>query len=196
MYFCNVRANDTAGNTSSVVSSNGQLVAPSVTFAIGSNSIAFANLNAGDSYTDSKSTTLTTSTNAYGGYIVRAFMPASLTYGSKTIPAFNGGTYASPDSWQSGDTGLGYTTVDTSVQGSNIFQAATCPGGSTLSSPGCFAPFATSGPGDIIADHTSNVTGSSISNEVFTLTLKLKVTNLQAAGRYTSSFVVGVTPTY
>ncbi len=196
LYFVNVRAVDNAGNVQSAVSSNGQLVTPSLTFAISPTTLTFANLKAANSYTDTQTTTLTTSTNAFGGYVVRLAATDFMRSGSFTIPDFTGGTYASPDSWQSGDTGFGYTSSDTSVQGVNKFQAATCPGGSTLAAPGCYAPYSQTKPGDIVADHTAAVSGSPISGEQFTITHRVTTSATQAARPYTTVLTYAVTAIY
>lgn len=197
-YYINVRAVDNAGNVQSGVSSDGQLVLPSLSFGISASSVSFANLNATNSYTDTKTTTLTTSTNAYGGYAVRAFALDFLRAGAlATIPDFSGGTYASPDTWQSGDTGFGYTSSDTLVQGVNKFQASTCPGGTALASPGCYAPFSQTAPGDIVADHTANVSGTPITDEEFTITYRVTTSSSQAAApSYATTIVYSVTPIY
>jgi hypothetical protein len=55
-YYVSVRVTDNAGNQS-IVNSNGQQVLPSISFSIGSASLTFANLNPGNSYTDTKSLT-------------------------------------------------------------------------------------------------------------------------------------------
>lgn len=195
-YFVNVRATDNAGNTATQ-SSDGQLVAPSLSFSVSPSTITFANLNAANSYTDTKTTTITTSTNAYGGYVVRAFALDFLRSSQNfTIADFNGGSYASPDTWQSGDTGFGYTSSDTTIQGVNKFQSSTCPGGTTLASPGCYAPFTQTKPGDIIADHTSNVAGTPIANESFTITLRTTTPAAQQAAQYQAILVYAITPIY
>lgn len=196
LYFVNVRAVDNAGNVQTGVSSNGQLVAPSLSFSVSPSSLTFAALNAADSYTDTKTTTLTTSTNAFGGYVIRLAATDLLRGGSFTVPDFNGGTYASPDSWQSGDTGFGYTSSDTTIQGVNKFQAATCPGGSTLSAPGCYAQYSQSKPGDIVADHTTSITGSPVSNEQFTITHRITASPTQAAQTYAMALLYGITAIY
>jgi hypothetical protein len=195
LYYISVRVTDNAGRTSTVGTSNGQLVAPTLTFAVDSPTVAFNRLNSGNSFTDTKTSVLTTSTNAYGGYVIRAY-GSVLTTGSNTIPVFSGGTYASPDNWNPGDVGFGITTNDTSVQGSNKFQATTCPGGSTRVAPGCYTALTANGPGDIIADHPSGVTGTSISNESFTVHYRVTVPSTQAAGTYTNTVVYAVTATY
>lgn len=195
-YYFNVRATDNAGNTT-IRSSNGQLVAPSVSFSVSPASVTFNNLNTTNSFTDTETSTLTTSTNAYGGYVIRTYATDLLrSPGDFTISNFNGGSYASPDAWQSGDTGFGYTSSDTSIQGSNKFQSDPCPGGSALASPGCYAPFTQTGPGDIVADHTNNVTGSPITNESFTITLRATVAALQQATKYQTVLVYAITPVY
>jgi hypothetical protein len=198
VYYVSVRTTDAAGNVSSPITSDGQFVAPSLSFSVSPSTITFSNLNSVNNYTDSKTTTLTTSTNAYGGYIVRQAADGFLrSRGSVfTIPDFNGGTYASPNTWQSGNTGVGYTSSDTLVQGANKFQSATCPGGQTLAAPGCFAPYTRTLPGNIIADHTAAVTGSAISNEQFTVTHRITIANTQAASDYTMVLIYTATALY
>lgn len=197
MYYFNVRAVDNAGNVQSAVSSDGQLITPTLSFGLSAGSLSFANLNAGNSYTDTKTTTVTTSTNAYNGYVIRAFMPSVMTLGSRTIGDFSGGSYATPDSWQSGDTGMGYTSSDTSVQGTNLFQASPCLGGSSLAAPGCYAPFSHTAPGDIVADNAGPVTGSAVSGEQFTITYRVTTSSSQQAGQnYGGSVVYSVVPIY
>lgn len=196
IYYVNVRAYDNAGNTV-IRSSDGQIVAPSLSFSVSPASLTFDNLNAANNHTNTKTTTLTTSTNAYGGYTVRAFATDFLrSSGNHTIDAFNGGSYASPDAWQAGDTGFGYTSNDTSVQGVNKFQVDPCPGGTALQSPGCYAPFSATAPGDIIADHTSNITGAPITDQAFTITLRASVAAAQQAAQYQTIIVYSITPLY
>jgi hypothetical protein len=195
-YFFNVRAFDNAGNTT-VVSSNGQLVAPYLTFSVTPVSIGFARLNAANSFSDTEASTLTTSTNGYAGYAIRAFVVDLLrSPEGYTIPPFGGGTYAAPDSWQSGDLGFGYTSGDTDVQGSNKFQSDPCPGGSAHAVPGCYSSFSMTEPGDIVADHTGNVSGAPITDEEFIVTYRVTVNALQPAARYTTIVVYTNTVTY
>lgn len=189
VYFFNVKAYDNAGNTVTQ-SSNGQLVAPSVTFSVSPSNITFDALNAANSYTDSsKETTLTTSTNAYGGYVVRlAASDLPRSAGNFTIPDFNGGTYASPAAWGSG-TGFGFSTND-----ADIFpQSGSCPGGGTAP---CYAPYSQTKPGDIVASHTANVTGSPINNEAVTIKHRVTVSPTQAATTYQAILMYTITPVY
>ncbi len=194
-YYVNVKAYDNAGNTSTV-SSNGQVVAPTLSFTVSSPSIAFANLNSGNSYTDTKTTTITTSTNAYNGYVIKLYKTDSLRSTiapANTIGDFDGGSYASPGEWFGSNYGVGYTSDDTSIQGSDIFNAASCAGGGTAP---CYAPFSSSAPGDIVADHTSAVSGSPISSEQFVLTYKVKTQTTQVAGPYSTILVYTIIPQY
>lgn len=196
MYYFNVRINDNAGN-SSIVYSNGQLILPSLTFSLDTSSIIFNRLNQSNSYTDTKITTLTTSTNAYNGYVIRAYktdLLRSTIYPSTTIADFSAGSYAEPSEWTAGNYGFGYTSSDTSIQGVAKFPASgSCLG--TGNAP-CYAPFSSTGPGDIVADHTATVTGSPISNEAFTITYKIAASNTQPAGPYTTTVVYTITTQY
>jgi hypothetical protein len=189
IYYFSIKAYDNAGNTS-IVNSNGQLVAPSMSFTVSPSSITFNALNAGNSFTDdTKTTTLTASTNAYGGYVVRLAATRNATSaGGYTIPAFSGGTYASPAGWSSG-VGFGYNTNDADI----VTQAGACPGGGTAP---CYAPFSLTRPGDIVASHTANVTGSPITSEPTTIKYKISVASSQAAATYTAALVYAITALY
>jgi hypothetical protein len=187
-YYFNVRAIDNATNTQTAVSSDGQFVSPSLTFSVSPVTLTLDNLNVGNSYSDTKITTLTTSTNAYGGYVIRAFVTDYLrSVGvGYTIPDFDGGTYESPGTWGVGNTGFGYTSSDTTIQ-----EFGDKFGGGTL-----YASFSQSGPGDIVADHTGNVTGNPISNEQFNITNKVVVEAIQQASYYLTTAVYTVTALY
>jgi len=192
-YYFNVRATDSAGNQS-VQSSDGQLIAPTLSFVSSPTTVQFDNLNSSNAFTSTKSTTLTTSTNAYNGYTVRAYASGLLTSGGlDTIQMFNGGTYASPDTWQGGDTGYGYTSNDSSIQGSNIFNGTPCAGGGN---PPCYAPFSLTAPGDIVADHTATISGTSVANENFIITHRVTTSSSQEAGDYQTIIIFTVTAIY
>lgn len=190
-YYFTVRANDNAGNQTAV-SSNGQKVAEILTFSVSSHTVNLTNAPSAGLQTDMYSVNLLTSTNAAGGYTIRA-VASTLPFasGGRKILPFDGGTYASPDSWQAQDTGLGYTSSDVSVQGINKFQSATCPGGSLLIVPGCYAPFSNSGTGDIVADGPGPV-----ENESFDFTYRVTTNGLQAAGRYTANVTFTAVATF
>lgn len=195
IYYVNIRATDPAGNQK-VFNSDGQQVAPSLTFSTSTSSgVVFDNLNAGNSFTDTESTILTTSTNARNGYAVRSYITGSLeNVLLDTIGEFDGGTYAAPDTWQGGDEGYGYTSSDTLVDGVNRFNAATCPGGG--SGGPCFAPFSLSAPGDIVADNLGPVVGTPISNEQFTITHRVTTNASQSYGTYQTSVIFQATAVY
>lgn len=188
-YFVNIRTTDNAGSES-VISSDGQFVAPTLNFSLSGSALDLGNLNPGNNYTATGNTTITTSTNAYNGYVVRGYATGVLTNGTDNVSMFDGGTYVSPDEWLVGDFGFGYTSSDTDVQGSNKFGGAPCAGGGN---PPCYAPWSLSAPGDIIADHTSTVSGTPIVNESFIITHRVTVPNVTAIGEFTTTIIYNIT---
>lgn len=192
MYYFNVRVTDNAGNTATF-SSNGQYVAPTLSFTISSSNISFDNLNTSNSFTDTKTTTLTTSTNAYNGYEIRLYKTGLLTstIPSATIPDYSPGTYSTPRSWLSTHRGLGYTSNDTLVGGVNRFSPTLCFG-----APPCYAPISSSAPGDVVADNTNATSGTPISNEQFTITYKVQTDATQSAGTYSTTLIYSITAKY
>jgi len=194
IYYTNIRATDVAGNQR-VFNSDGQQVAPTLTFSTGSLGVTFNGLNAGNSFTDTETTTLTTSTNARNGYVVRSYLTGPLeSVLLDTIGGFDGGSYASTDTWQGGDTGYGYTSSDALVQGLNIFSPPTCPGGG--SGGPCFAPFSFSAPGDIIADNPGVISGTPITAEQFVITHRVTTDSSQAQGQYQTVLIFNATAVY
>lgn len=156
---------------------------PSLSFGIDSATITFDRLNGGNSYTDSsKSTVLTTSTNAYNGYIVYARETAALTSPVGTIPDYTSPNSA-PTTWSG--TGFGYTTDDTNLSG----------GTASRFSGDKYAGFTTSSPGDPVADHSGPVL-SPISNETFTISYRVTADSLTKAGTYTTTILYIVAPEY
>ena len=192
-YFFTIRASDAAGNKVDIPS-DGQQVAPTLSFSVSGGSINIGNVNAANNFTTTTDATVTTSTNARNGYVVRAFTTAALasSYGD-SIGMFPGGSYASPAAWYSGVYGFGYTSSDSQIQGVNKFSPATCPGGG---SPPCFAPFSQAAPGDIIADNQNTISGTPITNESFTITQRVSVDPSQPTGRYTSVLVFSAAANY
>ncbi len=191
LYYVNVRAVDNAGNTqTAVATSDGIVVAPTLTFSVSSTSVIFAQLNNANGWTDSKTITLSTSTNAFNGYSVRAYNDMLLTgpasIGSPTIPAFSPGTYASPAAWGS-NIGFGYTTNDTDI--TQFPFSGSCLGGGTAP---CFAPFSLTGPGDVVMIRSSPI----VAGESNILTYKVTVTNIQKAAAYQNSVLFTATPQY
>lgn len=188
VYHFNVRAIDNANNIQTAISSDGQVVAPSLSFQVTPSYLSFSNLNPSNNFSVGETTTLATSTNAYGGYIIRAYITGLLSSDSvppSTIPNFDGGTYLSPDGWQPSDIGFGYhsTKLDNTP----------CLGGSA---PPCYAPFSMSYPGDIVADHTNNVIGNPVSNEKFTIDYKIKTPPAQSSSSYSTTIIYTVTAKY
>jgi|GEM_PF-1969756 len=188
IYFVTLKTTDNAGNTSTI-DSNGQQVLPVLSFSISTNQITFNNLNSSNSYTDSKNVTLSTSTNAAGGYNIIAYMNDFLksdAYPTKQIPAFSG-TWATPITWGAGQYGFGYTTNDSSVQGSNRFLGATK-----------YCSYKTVAPFDIIADNVGPINGvtGSVSNEQFVVTNRVSVSSSQEASKYSGTILYLVTANY
>lgn len=177
-YYVNVRAIDNVGLTSSVVSSAGQLVAPTLTFTTSANQLTLGPLGASSSYTATSALTISITTNAYSGYQVTQSASGALTYNGSTVGMYSG-TWATPTTWSG--TGFGYTSSDTSVSGSNRFSGATK-----------YAGLSTSSPGDTIADSSS----AAPSTDSYTVTYKLAVPSTQAAGTYRTSLVLQCVASY
>lgn len=167
------------------LSSNATTSDPSLTFGLSAYTLTFSNLGASNSYTDnSKITTLTTSTNAYNGYIVYGRVTQPMTSGSNTIA-----NYASPNSspttWSG--TGFGYTTNDSDLTGGT-------PDRFTNGGPK-YAGFGTSTPGDPVADHLGPVLNA-IVDEEFDITYRITADSSTPAGTYTSTVIYVVVPEY
>jgi hypothetical protein len=193
VYYINIRATDIAGNDV-ILSSNGQLVAPTLSFSTDTNSIVFEGLNPANNYTVTEETEITTSTNARNGYEIRAYVSGLLeSLDSDIIGMFTGGTYDNPAQWGIGDTGYGYTSSDTFVDGANRFNSAVCSGGGN--SP-CFAPFAVSAPGDVVADNPGPVISTPIINEAFTITHRVTTATSQDPGRYQTILIFNASARY
>jgi hypothetical protein len=158
---------------------------PTLSFGLNTSSIAFNNLNVGNSYTDSgKQTVLTTSTNAYNGYIIYANESQPLTYSGKTITNYSG-TNQTPTTWSG--TGFGYNSSDTSLD--------TGPGLANRFTGSKYAGFKTSDQ-DPVADHTAVVDTTAISDEPFTISYRVTVPSTQEGGSYTNSIIYTVVPVY
>ncbi|OGH02348.1 MAG: hypothetical protein A2798_04015 [Candidatus Levybacteria bacterium RIFCSPHIGHO2_01_FULL_37_17] len=161
---------------------------PSLTFGLDSSTISFSNLNVGNSYTDSaKQTVLTTSTNAYGGYIVYGKATQALTNDAATGTISNfSGTNSIPLSWTGA--GFGYTTDDSALSGGTVDRFTN--GGPK------YAGFVTSGNGDPVADHTDVVETSAISDEEFTISYRVTATTTTRAGTYRNTLMYIIVPTF
>jgi hypothetical protein len=159
---------------------------PSLTFSVSSDTLTFNNLNASNSYTDSsKTTVLTTSTNAYNGYIINARSTGPLSAsGFGTIADYTSPNSA-PTTWSG--LGFGYTTDDSSLTGGTVNRF-------TSSGPK-YAGFTTSSPGDPVADHAGPVT-TAISNENFNISYKVVTDQNQKAAKYTTTVLYIVVPSY
>lgn len=162
-------------------------VTPSLTFGISSGSIDFDALTSLNSWTDdSKSTVLTTSTNAYHGYTVFAHETDPLTDSyANTID-----DYASPNSNPTAWTGLGfgYTTDDDTLAGGTADRFVS--GGTK------YAGFTTDTPGDPVADHSDPVSDTPITDETYTVTYRVTANGNTIAGQYKNTVLYIVVPEY
>ena len=167
-------------SSSGVTTSN-----PTLSFGIDSSNITFDNLNAGNSYTDSsKSNILSTTTNAYNGYIIYGKVTQALTAGGETIPNYSSAN-STPTTWSG--TGFGYTTSDTDL-----------PTGGTADrfSGSKYAGFSTSGNGDPIADHTSVIQDPTVTDEEFTVSYRVTGNSSTKAGNYNTTIQYIIVPSY
>lgn len=193
VYYASVRATDNAGNQA-IISSDGQLVAPTLSFSVDTNQQIFDSPSPGNSYTATEDVLIETSTNAQAGYEVRARATDLLsTQSLQSLGMFGGGTYAAPSEWGAGDTGFGFTSSDNLVGGINRFTIDPCPGGG---SPPCYAPYTTAGDGYIIADNDGPVRGTPITNEQFTITSRVTIDPDQPAGQYRTTIIYTIRARY
>lgn len=156
-------------------------VLPSLSFGISSPTLTFTNLSSSNSWTDSsKTTTLTTTTNANNGYIIYGRDTAPLTYNSNTIANY-ASSNSSPTTWSG--TGFGYTTDDNNLTGGTANRFTS--GGPK------YAGFGTTSPGDPVADNTGPA-----SSEVFTISYRVTANATTPAGRYQTTVLYVIVPTY
>jgi hypothetical protein len=192
-YHANVRATDNAGNQT-VISSNGQIVAPSLEFSVSNGDILFSSPSSANGYTVTETAQLDVSTNAYNGYEVRAYATGLLADQLlNTVPLFDGGTYLAPAEWLPVNRGFGYTSNDNFVVGLNRFTNNPCPGGG---SPPCFAPYSVSAPGDIVADNDGPITDTPIQNELFNITHRVTIDPDQPSGLYNTTLIFSAKARY
>lgn len=197
LYYITLRTTDNAGNSASI-NSNGIQVTPTLSFTIGSNTVTFSDLNNVNNWTDSKTTTVTTSTNASGGYTVQGYVTdylRSLVYVTTTIADF-AGDWTTPQDWanfckdDASDCGFGYTSNDTTIGPSktNKFQTGTY-----------FSKYEQGlNSKNTLADHVDAVNGQTgaISNEAYTITHKVSTPQTQTATTYQTNLIIIVTANF
>ncbi|KKQ74083.1 MAG: hypothetical protein US94_C0014G0001, partial [Berkelbacteria bacterium GW2011_GWB1_38_5] len=185
-YYFTVRVTDNATNVGTAVNATGQMVLPTLSFTLGSTSVNFNNLNAGNSYTDTKNHTLGVTTNAANGYSIYGYttqLLTSLQYPSKSIANY-AGTWAVPTTWSG--YGFGYTSSDDLVQGSDRFGTGTK-----------YAGFSQTVPGNIVADHTAAINGSTgEANDSWTITYQVATSNIQEASTYQTTAIYIAVPNF
>lgn len=196
VYYWTVKAADLAGNVTTI-SSNGQLVLPTLSFSVDTPTITFTDLSNSNNWTDIKQTNITTQTNAQGGYSVQGRIPQLLTemIASPDTIANWTGTYASPASWAgtcagNSQCGFGYTSSDGNI--------TTGSRGNMYNSGTNYCSYSLVGAGDVVADNGGpTVDGSrNLINEIFTLTHKVSVNQNQTAGKYQTTLMLLVTSNF
>ena len=195
MYFWTVKATDLAGNITTV-SSNGQIIEPSISFSFDTPTVTFTNLGT-PAWTDTKETKITTQTNAKNGYSVQAYVLQLLTQLAPPNDTIDGwsGTYATPASWAgncvaNSQCGFGYTSSDPDI--------TTDSRGNMYNSGANYCAYSQSSPGDVVADNNGpTINGSrGLIDQVFTLTHKVSVNQNQTAGQYQTTLMLMVTANY
>lgn len=156
-----------------------------LSYSLDSNSITFSNLNSGNSYTDnSKTTVMTTTTNAYNGYVVYGRETQALTTPDGNTIADYTSPNSAPTTWSG--IGFGYNTDDTNLTG----------GTANRFSGNKYAGFGTTGPGDPVADNAGPVTSTEISGEQFTITYRITGDNTTKAGTYQNTILYTIVPSW
>ena len=195
MYFWTVKATDLAGNIT-MVSSNGQIIEPSLSFSFDTSTVTFTNLGT-PAWTDTKETNITTQTNAKNGYSVQAHILQLLTQLTPPYDTIDNwsGTYAAPASWAgncaaNSQCGFGYTSSDPNI--------TTDSRGNMYNSGANYCAYSQSSPGDVVADNNGpTIDGSrALIDQVFTLTHKVSVDQNQTAGQYQTTLMLMATVNY
>ena len=195
-YYFNVRATDAAGNTMATsVSSDGQAVLPTFSVSVSATDIQLGNFNLDNNNTQSQTVTVTVSTNAFNGYVIQMYaldFLRSEANAAVIIPDFSAGTYANPAVWSGSDTGWGFNTDDCDLNGGDFWTGGGCTGDAK------YAPITQLGPGDIVANHTTLVTGSTgaVVLEQFTVTLRASTAKSQLTSTYGTILVFVVVPNF
>ena len=162
--------------------------------------ITFGSLNFGNNFTDTASTQtqITVSTSATNGYVVTAWETQKMTheaYAGVTIDNFNVnsgadyGDYVDPLPWTNNcstaspnnECGFGFTSNDTSVEGSNRYNNGTEYAGFSESSASPIRVIDYADP----ADAVSNL-----------ITYRISASNTQGAGTYATTIVYVITAEY
>jgi len=154
-------------------------------FGLDSLTVNFDTLDAGNSFTDTASTTLYVTTTAPNGYIVHAYTAANdgkltSTSTTSTIARWDASN-ATPTTWGAGNYGFGYTTDDTNLSGGdpNRFATSTKYAGFTSST-------------EEVADRP----GGSWSGATNVITYKVSVSFIQKPATYQTTITYICTANY
>lgn len=179
-------------------------MASTLEFSVSATSTDLGSLYSGNDWTAIGTTTLSVTTTAYNGYLVKAYadnlgrlrLGATENYIDRWIRA--GATNATPTSWDincSTSTdycGFGYTTDDDTLEGGTLNRFTDYNFCSATTSNKCWAGFATSSAStDPIADATSSVSGAQT-----TITYKVSADQNKTAGTYSTKIYYICTANY
>lgn len=174
--------NITVNRTSTDDGNNGSCwLFPNLSLTIDSTSATLA-LNAGNSYTNTATSTLTVTAAAQFGYRLTAYATGLMTHTNATDTIADwGGTNASPTTWTTtcvgaSACGFGYSTDDADL---------------TQFSSTKYAAFTQTAPGDLVAQSSGPAT-----NEATVITYRASVSNVQPAGTYQTVVHYILTPEF
>jgi len=156
----------------------GTTAIPYLSFGVDADTIQFEDLSSSNNHTDSsKYTVLTTSTNAYNGYIIYGRTTSPLKAGTKTIPHY-GSSNAGPTTWS--QYGFGYTTDDANLIG-GVSDRFTNGGQK-------YAGFVNTHPGDPVADLSGPLI-SPADNVENVISYYVRANPLSSPGTYRSTII-------
>jgi len=163
-------------------------------------SVDLGELNLSNNYTTSTgTTTIGITTSASNGYIITAW---AINDGKLKLENLNiyidkwSGSNATPTDWANKCTdpqqecGFGYNTNDSNLTG-GVADRFIKTDGNCGSDNKCWAGFAISGPGEPVGDFTAPT-----SSATTTISYRVSISNIQAAGKYQTTLIYIVTANY
>ena len=166
---------------------------PTLTVEVSTTTVALGNFNPQNSNTQTTTVSVTISTNAYNGYVIRMFaldFLRSVDNPAVIIPDFSAGTYALPAEWSG--TGWGFNSGGCDLNGGLFWTGPSCSGNPK------YAPITQTAPGNVVGDHTAVVTGATgpIVSEQVVINLRATTAVAQEGSLYSVDLVFIVVPNY
>ena len=160
-----------------------------MTVSISTTTGELGNFNPDNGNTQAKTVTVTVSTNAYSGYVVRMYaldFLRSIDNPPVIIPDFSAGTYASPA--ERSGTGWGSNTDDGHLNGGAFWTGAGCTRNPK------YAPISQTGAGDVVGHHTATITGATgpVVSAALVITLRATTNTTQKNSDYATDLIFGV----